>query len=389
MISNMKNVLFAISDTGGGHRSAAAAMAAALGDRAHIRCIVSDMLRATGFPGLRTAPEIYDYCSRKQLWLNNLFFTKTNSIKRINLLTKFVFSQASLMIERELDRLSPDLAVSVHPLVTGFLIASRQDRRAAWPIVTVVTDLVTIHASWATPGADLYLVPTEEARQALIRHGIARNRILLTGFPVHPKFSRTPLNRVEARRALGINQERFSILLAGGGVGAGNIADWVKELEKNCRDKQVMVVTGRNKELFNHLQEVRTRFAGLHVYGFVDNMEMLMAASDIIITKAGPGTIMEAVALSRPLIITEAVGIQEIGNINFVANNQLGHFCSDPVQGCRIINNQAEKDLAYSAARRPPHDGSLRIAAIIDQILTGVSGKNRRDFLDATMFPGA
>ncbi|VBB08277.1 monogalactosyldiacylglycerol (mgdg) synthase [Lucifera butyrica] len=389
MVSNTKNVLFAISDTGGGHRSAATALMAALSSQNHMKCTLEDFLKATGVPVLRSAPEIYDYCSRKQLWLNNLFFTKTNSVKRIGLMTRFVFSKAFLRIERELDRINPALVVSTHPLVTGLLVAGRKDRRAVWPIVTVVTDLVTIHASWATPGADLYLVPTEEAYQSLIRYGIAGSQIVITGFPVHPKFSCNQLTRAEARRALGVDPNRFSVLLTGGGVGAGNMAKWIKEIEKNCHDKQIMVVAGHNKELFDQLQSVKSRFDSLQVYGFVDNMEVLMAASDIIISKAGPGTIMEAAAMSRPLIITEAVGIQESGNIHYVVNNQLGYFCSDPSEGTHIINNLAERGFDDSNVRRPPNDGSLRITSIIERLIASSPENNNGIFLNTALFRGA
>ncbi|HWQ71680.1 MAG TPA: glycosyltransferase [Desulfitobacteriaceae bacterium] len=281
--------------------------------------------------------------------------------------------------------------LAVHPLVIGLLVASRKATRASWPIFTVITDLATIHASWATPGADLYLVPTEEAYSALVRHGIAASQIILTGFPVHPKFSRPPLPRLETRRKLGIDPERFSVLLTGGGVGAGNMAEWIRELVKNCRDKQIMVVTGRNQALYNQLQALKSQFEHLYVFGFVDNMETLMAASDVIISKAGPGTIMEAVAMQRPLIITEAVGIQETGNIDFVVNNRLGHFCPSPRQGCRIINNYAVAgDYAYSADKRLPNNGSARIADMIfQQLHTSAATRGNIDSHSTSFFRGA
>ncbi|WP_371379194.1 glycosyltransferase [Sporomusa aerivorans] len=369
MTQTVNNILFAISDTGGGHRSAATAIAAALNNCNHIHCTLADLLKATGFPGLRKAPEIYDYCSRKQLWLNNLFFEQTNSVKRMNLLTRFVYQQAAPQFECELNRSRPDFLLAAHPLVIGLLVASRKATRASWPIFTVVTDLATLHASWATPGADLYLVPTEEAFTALVRHGIAASQIILTGFPVHPKFSCPSSSRQKIRSELGLDPERFSVLLTGGGVGAGGMSDWVREFLKDCPDKQLMVVTGRNQALYNQLQASKSRFDHLYIYGFVDNMEALMAASDVIISKAGPGTIMEAVAMRRPLIITEAVGIQETGNIDFVVNNRLGYFCRDPRQGCRIVNDLAANGFASAAGKLPPDNGSARIAGMICQQL--------------------
>lgn len=391
MPHTVNNVLFAISDTGGGHRSAATAIVAALNNRAPVQCTLFDLLKATGFPGLRKAPEIYDYCSRKQLWLNNLFFKNTDSVKRISLLTKFVYQQAAPQFEGEISQINPAVLVAVHPLVTGLLVASRKSTHASWPIFTVVTDLSTLHASWATPGADLYLVPTEEAFQALVRHGIAASQIVLTGFPVHPKFSGPSASRSETRKELGMDPERFSVLLTGGGVGAGNMAEWIREFVRNCPDKQLLVVTGRNQALYDELQALKNQCAYLYVYGFVDHMETLMAASDIVISKAGPGTIMEAVAMQRPLIITEAVGIQETGNINFVVNNRLGYFCHDPRQGCRIINDLADRgDFVFSGPKLPPNNGSSRIADMIfHQLHAGTAPQATREAHASGLFRGA
>lgn len=390
MTRTVNNILFAISDTGGGHRSAADAIAAAVNTGNHVRCILADLLRATGFPGLTKAPEIYDYCSRKHLWLNNLFFKKTNSVKRISLLTKAVYWQAAPHVEYEIDQIQPSLALAVHPLVTGLLVANRKSTHASWPIFTVVTDLATIHASWATPGADLYLAPTEEAFHALTRYGIAASRIILTGFPVHPKFCCPSAPRQTIRKELGMDPERFSVLLTGGGVGVGSMAAWISEFMKNCPGKQLMVVTGRNQALYNQLQALKTRFEHLCVYGFVDNMEMLMAASDVIISKAGPGTIMEAAAIGRPLIITAAVGIQETGNIDFVVNNRLGYFCPDPHQGCRIINDLAVNGFAFSAGETPPVNGASGIADLIfQQLHAGAAQAKNSEPHDLDLYRGA
>ena len=207
--------MFAISDTGGGHRSAAAAIIAALDPEYQAQCSIVDLLRATGFPGLKQAPEIYDYCSINHLWLNNLFFRKTNSIKRINALSRLIYFQCRQQLERELEKIQPDMVVAVHPLVIGLLRMVRQRSKATWPIITVVTDLVTLHASWATPGADLYLVPTQEAFHSLVKYGIPGNRIIHTGFPIHPKFTSSQMIQSQARSELNIELDRFTVLMTG------------------------------------------------------------------------------------------------------------------------------------------------------------------------------
>ncbi|HMM20446.1 MAG TPA: glycosyltransferase [Selenomonadales bacterium] len=361
--------LFAISDTGGGHRSAASAISDALQQCSDATCITTDILRTTRFPGLRQAPEIYDYCSKKLLWINNLFFRNTNNVSRIKTLTKMVYLQSGQHIEHELLTLRPDAVIAVHPLVTGLLSLARKRLGAIWPIITVVTDLVTIHASWATPGADLYLAPTREVMTSLIQYGVPEHRIVFTGFPIHPKFTQTALTKAEARKLLAIDPGRFTVLLTGGGVGAGGLSEWVAALTAQCAGKQILAVTGKNKNLYDQLTAGPPQ-EGLHVYGFIDNMEVFMAASDMIITKAGPGTIMEGAAMKRPLIVTEAVGIQETGNIDYVKRNLLGYHCPLPGSCCTVINeisaNAGQGSSIYSP-RSIEINGSARIARIILQ----------------------
>ncbi|MBC7884006.1 MAG: galactosyldiacylglycerol synthase [Saprospiraceae bacterium] len=375
MITIPKKIMFAISDTGGGHRSAAAAIIAALEPKYSVQCTIVDFLRATGFPGLKQAPEIYDYCSINHLWLNNLFFRKTNSIKRINALTRMIYFQCRQQLEQELDNIEPDMVVAVHPLVIGLLRMLRQNSNATWPIITVVTDLVTLHASWATPGADLYLVPTQEAFHSLVKYGIPGSRIIHTGFPIHPKFTSNQVVQSQARTELNIELDRFTILMTGGGVGSGNMREWVSTLEQECSDKQILVITGNNKQLYNELMNSPNVSDRLHVYGFVNNMETMMSASDVIISKAGPGTIMEGITTKRPLIITEAVGIQETGNIDYTIKRRLGYYCPVPKAACKIINEiamQVHDDDKLYTHEEIITNGSMRIADIIFDQLAGV-----------------
>jgi len=393
MINIPKKIMFAISDTGGGHRSAAAAIIAAIDSEYRAQCFIVDLLRATGFPGLKQAPEIYDYCSINHIWLNNLFFRKTNSLTRINALTRMIYFQCRQHLEQELETIQPDMVVAVHPLVIGLLRMIRKNSNATWPIITVVTDLVTLHASWATPGADLYLVPTQEAFHSLVKYGVPSNRIIHTGFPIHPKFTGNQVVRSEARAELNIELDRFTVLITGGGVGAGNMREWINTLEQECSDKQILVITGNNKQLYTELMNSKNMSDRLHVYGFVSNMETMMSASDVIISKAGPGTIMEGITIKRPLIITEAVGIQETGNIGYTIQRRLGYYCPVPKAACKIINEIATKardiDKIYHHEEIVTN-GSMRIADIILDQLAGIqSMKNPPKEEPCTIFRGA
>ena len=96
---------------------------------------------------------------------------------------------------------------------------------------------------------------------------------------------------------------------------------------------------------------------------------LLMAASDIIITKAGPGTLMEALVMRRPVIVTEAVGMQERGNIDFVLNHELGAYCPTPNRIIPALDELIDPHTYAATVARladaVPRDGAMQIAQLL------------------------
>ncbi len=383
-MSQTPNILFAISDTGGGHRAGADAINAALaqlsGDSTE-RHIV-DLLTSTRLPLVRDAPDLYGQLSTRWLPVFDLMFQVTDGPRRVDALTQFVYLTAHRNIVRVLEETRPNLVVSVHPLVNRLIGNARATYRLSFRFVTVVTDLVSLHSSWADPGAELCIVPTQEAYQLLLKRGFPASKLVRTGFPVHPKFAAYGGTRAEARAALGVDAEPFTVLLTSGGVGSGQLRDLVLMLDRSYPDVQLLVVTGKNAALRADLQALGLR-ASIHIYGFVDNMEVLMAASDIIVTKAGPGTLMEALVMRRPVIVTEAVGMQERGNIDFVLNHELGAFCptSDRIVPAiaELMDPATYAGTVARLADAVPRDGASQIAQIIlDQLQLAPPARKRR-----------
>jgi UDP-N-acetylglucosamine:LPS N-acetylglucosamine transferase len=368
------DVLFAISDTGGGHRSAAVAIAAALdlASDGRLTWRIDDILRLTDVPLVRSAPSMYDQLSTRWLRLYDITFQLTNGMRRVDLLSRMVFMTARRNITRLLLETRPKVVVVTHPLVHRFVCAARRIYRLPCRVVTVVTDLVSLHAAWTYPGVDLALVPTDEAYRLMQKRGMRPSKMQRTGFPVHPKFANYVGDRAAARAALGLDAGRFTILLTAGGVGSGRLGELVRAVEHAYPDRQLLVVTGKNKQLRDELDR-EGRPATSHIFGFVQNMESLMAASDIVVTKAGPGTLMEALVMRKPVIVTEAVGMQEQGNIDFVLNYELGMFCPTTERIVGAVSD-LESPQRYAAtvdrlSSSVPRDGSAEIARlVIEQI---------------------
>lgn len=364
------DILFAISDTGGGHRSAAVAISAALDQVSggQASWAIEDILRLTDFPLVRNAPEMYDNLSTRWLRLYDLSFQLTNNMRQVDMLSRLVYLTARRNITRLLLETRPSVVVVTHPLVHRFVAAVRRTQSLPCRIITVVTDLVTLHASWTYPGVDMTLLPTDEAYQLMYRRGMPPSKMRRTGFPVHPKFADSNLDKKAARAALATEDDRFTILLTSGGVGSGRLHQLVMLLEERFPQHQLLVVTGKNRVLYEGLT-ARSRGAHTQVFGFVNNMETLMAASDIVVTKAGPGTLMESLVMRRPVVVTEAVGKQEQGNIDFVLNYELGMFCPTNERIAGAVRDLEEADrYAATVARLAdavPRDGSMQIARLI------------------------
>lgn len=370
-MSRRKRILFAISDTGGGHRSGAQALHAALLQHPQGHDIdydTIDLITATGLPLLRNAPDLYDQLSTRWLPLFNLFFQLTNGRRRVDTIAQIAYLTAQRNIKRTLDEFKPDMVVSVHPIANRFIGHARATYNMPFRFMTVVTDLVSLHASWGDPDADLCIAPTHEGAQVLLNQGMPADKVLFAGFPVHPKFTACTLTPDMARQALMLERQRFTVLLTAGGVGSGRLRELVIALNAAYPDVQLLVVTGRNAALRSELQRLNLP-SHVRIYGFVDNMEQLMAASDVVVTKAGPGTLMEALVMRRPVVITEAVGVQETGNITFVVERGLGAHSRnirDIVQSVGDLMNPALHAATVERLQGAvPRDGAHRIANII------------------------
>ncbi len=364
------SILFAISDTGGGHRSGAVAIKAALellvGDE--VECHIVDMLATTGTPILKNAPELYDVLSTKLLPFYDLLYRATDGTRRITVLSQLVYLQAHRNIVRVMEETRPNLVVSVHPLSNRLIGNARSAYKLSFRFVCVVTDLVSLHAAWADPEVELCMVPTEEAYERQQLRNLPPAKLARTGFPVHPKFAAYTGDQRAARAELGLRGDLFSILVTSGGVGSGNVRPIVQELRHAFPQHQIMVIAGKNKALREELEGLGLG-PDTHIYGFVSNMEVLMAASDIIVTKAGPGTLMEALVMRRPVLVTEAVGMQEQGNIDFVLNHELGAFCPTVDRLAPAVSELMQPEVYAATVARlqdaVPRDGATQIARIL------------------------
>ncbi len=321
--------LFATIAAGGGHVATARAMQQALerGYPGRFELLVSDYMKELG--GLE--PRVASFDTRhKAMWRDALrlpvsarigqrlidaFPHLTQRVQR-RLLDAFARTAA-----RDLAANPYDLIISNHGLLTTGFSVAKQRYGLMTPVLTFATETHNISAYWADPEAERILVPNEEVRRRLGRLGVPEGKLEVVGYPVQQAFLQAP-DKAEARAALGL-EDRFTVLVSLGGEGLGGEGATLAETLADAR-WQVIVMCGRNERLKARLSALKR--PNLQAQGFTEEMASFLAASDVVVGKAGPASVYEALAVGRPVLVTSYAGLNEWGVVEFVAREGLGAY---------------------------------------------------------------
>ncbi len=362
------HILFLFSDTGGGHRSAAEAIIEAInleyGGRVSTEMV--DILLNYAPPPINLAPKIYPTLSRMpDVWE---FGYRISDGKRR---THFAYTMLWPYVRRSLDRLLVehpcDLVVSVHQLINNPV--SQAVKKYKVPFVTVVTDLVSTHAAWYCTHADLVLVPTAAAYKRGRGFGLKPEQLVVAGMPVAERFCHPSGDRGLLRQKLNWRKDLPVVVLVGGGEGMGRLAANAKAIDAAGLPLQLVMITGRNRALKDQLERYPWRIP-VQIHGFIREMPDFMAAADVLITKAGPGTISEAFIAGLPLILYSKMPGQEDGNVSFVVNEGAGVWAPEPDQVVAALKRwiqdaDARERVAARSRQLARPDASRQIARIL------------------------
>jgi len=375
-------LLFLLADTGGGHRSAARAVSEALEEAypGRFRPVLCDPLAGPGSPQLlRWVTGLYGPVTRLAPWAWGAVYHASDARWVMRLLQRTLLALADGPVADAVAAHEPAAIVSFHPLTGG--AAARAGRRQSRdvPVVTVVTDLVTSHAAWRLGRPDRMAVPSAAVRH----HGrLDANHCVVTGLPVTAGFRGGPLTpgeRAALRRSLGMNERRFLAVLTGGGEGSGGMARRAAAIISASDDIDVVAICGRNFPLQRRLARRAARAGGrLKVLGFVEDISDWLRCADVVIGKAGPGTVAEATCCGAPLLLTSHLPGQEKGNARLVAEAGAGRAAPRRRKLLRDLGelrrNPAALEAMRAASARLGRPGAAAAVAALLAGLTGTKG---------------
>jgi UDP-N-acetylglucosamine:LPS N-acetylglucosamine transferase len=351
-------ILIISSDTGGGHRSAAAAIVAGLQKFFDGESYAVRVVRAVeeSHHLAQKMVRLYNWILRnRQHWMKYYYWF----INRIRPDTREFFHRRCVGYVSELfERWCPHIVVSVHPLTQHIFGRVLKELKLAdrIPLVSVVTDpCYGFWKGWACDAVSLYLVASEEARRQLIDYGVAPERIKVSGMPVHPKFAYPGEEAAQAARsALGLDPEKFTVFVNAGWVGGGNIPQIFRELVRGELDVQAIFLAGKNEDLRLAAETIALDAPfPIKVIGYSDEIEKLMSAANVMISKLGGLTTFEALACRLPIIadmITDPMP-QEKGTANMIAQRGAGVMLKRSTDIVPILRRMMEDEVHYSRMR--------------------------------------
>lgn len=263
---------------------------------------------------------------------------------------KIIGSLLSRKLTGFLSEYQPDVIVCTH-IFPAQVISYLREKGLSCKSVGIITDF-TVHPFWEDTNLDYYVTASSLLNLQLQRKGIPLEKVWPIGIPIFRKFA-NKVDRAEARKLLGI-ENKTTILVMSGSMGYGNVGDVIRRLDNMDMDFQIISVCGNNASLKKKIDLMDTR-KKIYNFGFVDNVDLMMDASDCILTKPGGLTVSESLAKCIPMILINPIPGQEDRNAEFLLNNGLAIKTSEtfpPDEAVyHLFHNESRKEYMIQMMR--------------------------------------
>lgn len=305
----------------------------------------------------------YLFCVFRLPWLWQWFYTTPLFARRGRLALPGMAGRARRRFEGIVDGMGAVAATQVNAMEIA--ADAKRGKRKDIRLAVVLTDY-DVYPLWARPEVDLYLLPHEDLVEPFLRLGVGRERLEVTGIPVDSLYEGLEADR-SALAELGLAEGKPTVLILGGGVGAGPLGEAAGEALKDDAF-QVVLVCGRNEGLRRSLVPLaQAHPQRLRVLGYRRDLPRFLAASDVVVTKGGGLTLTEALVAGKRCVVLPGLPGQERANTAFMARRGWVRVCEDLPSLSALIRRALEGP----EAPRPLPSGAARRAALLLGKLAG------------------
>lgn len=361
-------ILIVTAAFGEGHNSAARNLAMALQDAGAVAQVADPCLLAIPITtGLLSRG--YRFITNRAPTLWAAFYRSTDKLdfsRRSSPLMRF----PERALGRLIDEFRPTAIVSTYPIYPYFLKRIRQAADGRIPVFTVVTDSIEINATWLRAPSNWWLVTDHITRDLMSKWGVPAEKIIPTGFPVHPKFATIGTLPASDSNA------SFRILYFAT-ARRGFVMNHGKALLEASPYVKLTIAMGRNvRRLWGEAGKLRKLYPGrVRTIGWTKRVPALLASHHLVVGKAGGATVHEAIAARCPMLIHHLVPGQEEGNLRLLEKIGGGALADSPALLQSSVKDLLARDRAGwramkdSLVRHNRNDGAQTATRfILDQL---------------------
>jgi processive 1,2-diacylglycerol beta-glucosyltransferase len=335
-------ILVIHATAGAGHKKAAEAIFHGLEAQGGIDAKLVDALDYTNPFFKRTYPSSYTFLVTRLSWAWGFFFSVLDISwmqPLVHVVRRLYNGFNAQALQKFLIQEQFDSVITTQFLSAEVCAYLKRTGKIKSKVICVVTDF-DVHRIWVNEGIDVYTGACDYTKNKLISLGVPPEQVFATGIPTDAKFAQNP-DISALKKKLGIKDGIFTILIATGSFGMGPI----EELMELLKDYQLLIVCGHNKDLYERLRP--KAHPNTYVLGLVNNMDELMAVSNVMVTKPGGLSIAEALVKKLPMIFFSAIPGQETNNIKVLTTYDVSQGQSSLPQIAETIHelNSNPKDL--------------------------------------------
>lgn len=314
------NVLYLSISMGAGHLKAAEALKEYVDQRyPNSRSLVIDTFKYINPIIHKIIVDGYLSIIRSVPCAYGALYRMSERVDNINKLSNALSKVFSYKLVKLIKDFNPSIIVCTHPFPLQIVSCLKRERKIDIPSIGILTDYVN-HPFWFLDNIESYIVAHDKIKRDMVNCGLPENRIYSYGIPVSKTFlKKSPKDKLIEKYGL---KDKFTILIMGGSLGFGDIKKVFLALLESKRDLQLIVVTGKNKKLKNHLQNYIDQYnKKVLLIGYTNEVYNLMDIADLIITKPGGMTISEALVKELPIFVMSPIPGQEERNSHFLITN--------------------------------------------------------------------
>lgn len=309
-------VLILTCNTGGGHISSAVAIKEEFNSH-NVQCDIVDSL---SFMSEKMSEFICNWHARIYRSMPKVFkngYTYAENRHKIFDANKVLYKVLSTGVNKFhqiMQNGGYDLIICTHTICCPIVMELRARHDLDFRACFVATDY-TCSPLVDESDLELYFIPHADLTDEFELNGIPREKVFPSGVPVRRDFL-GKIEKTEAKKLLGIPEDKGNVLLMGGSMGCGPMEDLALRLSEALSESAVLtVVCGTNTKLLGALGATKRK--NIRALGYANNIPLLMDAADIFLTKPGGASISEAASKNLPMLFINTVGGCEGRNMDF------------------------------------------------------------------------